>query len=60
MEAERLMTMCLESMDQLKLCGLELQQHRIPNDIFRTYVCFSNCCCSVQHWYTHRQVTAAM
>lgn len=36
MEAERLMTMCLESMDQLKLCGLELQQHRIPNDIFRT------------------------
>ncbi|XP_053186180.1 desmoplakin-A isoform X2 [Scomber japonicus] len=34
-EAEKLMIMATESMEQLKSCGRELQQMRIPNDVFR-------------------------
>ncbi|XP_072297683.1 desmoplakin-A [Eucyclogobius newberryi] len=34
-EAEKLMVMALESMEQLKMCGIDLQQLRISNDVFR-------------------------
>ncbi|KAM9844912.1 LOW QUALITY PROTEIN: desmoplakin-A-like [Aulostomus maculatus] len=36
MEAEKLMIMATETIEQLKHCGRELQQMRIPNDIFRS------------------------
>ncbi|CAK6966821.1 desmoplakin-A isoform X1 [Scomber scombrus] len=35
-EAEKLMIMATESMEQLKSCGRDLQQMRIPNDVFRS------------------------
>ncbi|XP_030015841.1 desmoplakin-A isoform X2 [Sphaeramia orbicularis] len=35
MEAEKLMAMGLESMEQLKVCGIELQQMRVNHDFFR-------------------------
>ncbi|CAL9688640.1 unnamed protein product [Knipowitschia caucasica] len=35
LEAEKMLGLAYESMDQLKACGMELQQMRIPNDIFR-------------------------
>ncbi|XP_041660239.1 desmoplakin isoform X2 [Cheilinus undulatus] len=34
-EAERLLNMAAESMDQLSVCGRELQQMRIPNNVFQ-------------------------
>ncbi|XP_033838794.1 desmoplakin-A-like isoform X1 [Periophthalmus magnuspinnatus] len=34
-EAEKQLAMALESMEQLKICGMELQHLRIPNDVFR-------------------------
>ncbi|KAM7379392.1 hypothetical protein PAMP_004948 [Pampus punctatissimus] len=36
MDVEHLMIMTAESIDQLKSCGRELQQMRVPNDIFRS------------------------
>ncbi|XP_071346601.1 desmoplakin-A isoform X2 [Trachinotus anak] len=35
MELERMLTMAAESLEQLKVCGRELQHMRIPNDVFR-------------------------
>ncbi|XP_068196145.1 desmoplakin-A isoform X2 [Antennarius striatus] len=35
MEAEKLLIMAAETMEQMKLCGRDLQQMRIPSDIFR-------------------------
>ncbi|XP_033506002.2 desmoplakin-A isoform X3 [Epinephelus lanceolatus] len=34
MEAEKLMIMAAETMEQMKVCGRDLQQMRIPNDVF--------------------------
>ncbi|KAM8727266.1 desmoplakin-A isoform 2-T2 [Acanthopagrus schlegelii] len=34
-DAETLLVMASESMDQMKLCGRELQQMRVPNDVFQ-------------------------
>lgn len=34
-EVDRLLIMVGESMEQLKLCGRDMQQMRIPNDVFR-------------------------
>ncbi|XP_037537237.1 desmoplakin, partial [Nematolebias whitei] len=36
MEAEKLLALAAESIDKLKLCGRDLQELRIPNDVFRT------------------------
>ncbi|XP_070830129.1 desmoplakin-A isoform X3 [Chaetodon trifascialis] len=36
MEADKLLAMAAETMDQMSLCGRELQQMRVPTDIFRT------------------------
>ncbi|XP_075954410.1 desmoplakin-A-like [Anarhichas minor] len=35
-EADKLLSMAAESMEQMMVCGSELQQMRIPNDIFRS------------------------
>ncbi|XP_068593736.1 desmoplakin-A-like isoform X2 [Cebidichthys violaceus] len=35
-EADKLLNMAAESMEQMTLCGRELQQMRIPNEIFRS------------------------
>ncbi|KAM6920668.1 desmoplakin-A-like isoform 2-T2 [Lycodopsis pacificus] len=35
-EADKLLNMSAESMEQMMVCGRELQQMRIPNDIFRS------------------------
>ncbi|KAM6919920.1 desmoplakin-A-like [Lycodopsis pacificus] len=35
-EADKLLNMSAESMEQMMVCGGELQQMRIPNDIFRS------------------------
>ncbi|XP_040910691.1 desmoplakin [Toxotes jaculatrix] len=35
MEAEKYMLMAAESLEQLRVCGRELQQLRIPSDVFR-------------------------
>uniref|UniRef100_A0A8D3BWU6 Desmoplakin a n=1 Tax=Scophthalmus maximus TaxID=52904 RepID=A0A8D3BWU6_SCOMX len=37
METEKLMMMAAETLEQLKVCGRELQQMRIQNDVFRRY-----------------------
>ncbi|XP_074544449.1 desmoplakin-A isoform X2 [Halichoeres trimaculatus] len=34
-EAEKLLIMAAETMDQMRVCGRELQQMRIPNDVLR-------------------------
>ncbi|XP_018532046.1 desmoplakin-A isoform X2 [Lates calcarifer] len=34
-EVEKLLSMAGESLEQLKLCGRELQQMRVPSDVFR-------------------------
>ncbi|AWP04014.1 putative desmoplakin [Scophthalmus maximus] len=36
METEKLMMMAAETLEQLKVCGRELQQMRIQNDVFRS------------------------
>lgn len=36
METEKLLALAAESIDKLKLCGRDLQELRIPNDVFRT------------------------
>ncbi|XP_026168618.1 desmoplakin-A isoform X3 [Mastacembelus armatus] len=35
-EVEKLLLMAGETLEQLKLCGREMQQMRIPNDVFRS------------------------
>ncbi|XP_059200288.1 desmoplakin-B-like isoform X1 [Centropristis striata] len=35
-EAEKLLIMAAETMEQMKVCGRELQQMRVPNDVFRS------------------------
>lgn len=35
MEAEKLLIMAAETTEQMKVCGRELQQMRIPSDVFR-------------------------
>lgn len=36
METEKLLVMAGETLDQMRLCGRDLQQMRVHSDIFRT------------------------
>ncbi|XP_035027450.2 desmoplakin isoform X2 [Hippoglossus stenolepis] len=42
MEVEKLLMISAETMEQLMLCGRELQQLRIPNNVFRSVEQFKN------------------
>lgn len=35
MEAEKLLLMAAETLDQMRLCGRDLQQMRVQSDVFR-------------------------
>ncbi|XP_041805532.1 desmoplakin-like isoform X1 [Chelmon rostratus] len=48
MEADKLLIMAAETMDQMKLCGRELQQMRVHTDIFRTLEQFQHMHAGIQ------------
>ena len=37
MEVEKLLSMASESLEQLRRCASDLQQMRVPHDLFRRY-----------------------
>ncbi|TMS09989.1 Desmoplakin [Larimichthys crocea] len=47
-EAERLLIMASEVIEQMKFCGRELQQMRIPNDVFRNVEQFQHMHAGIQ------------
>ncbi|KAM6990567.1 desmoplakin-A isoform 1-T1 [Tautogolabrus adspersus] len=47
-EGEKLLIMAAESMDQMMVCGRELQQMRIPNDVLRNLDQFQHMHASIQ------------
>ncbi|XP_068604587.1 desmoplakin-A isoform X2 [Brachionichthys hirsutus] len=47
-EAEKLLIMAAETMEQMKLCARDLQQMRIPSDIFRNLDQFQNMHAAIQ------------
>ncbi|XP_071400786.1 desmoplakin-A isoform X2 [Centroberyx affinis] len=49
MEAEKLMTMAAETLEQLRRCGADLQHMRIPNDIFRSVEQLQHMQGAIQH-----------
>ncbi|KAM9349718.1 desmoplakin-A isoform 1-T1 [Symphorus nematophorus] len=48
MEAEKQLLMASETMEQMRLCGRELQQMRVPNDVFRTVEQFQHMYAGIQ------------
>ncbi|XP_028329184.1 desmoplakin-A isoform X2 [Gouania willdenowi] len=48
LEVERLLMMNAESMEQLKACGRDLQQMRIPNDVYRNVEQFQHMHAGIQ------------
>ncbi|CAJ1072360.1 LOW QUALITY PROTEIN: desmoplakin-like [Xyrichtys novacula] len=47
-EAEKLLIMAAETMDQMRVCGRELQQMRIPNDVLRNLDQFQHMHAAIQ------------
>ncbi|XP_071773140.2 desmoplakin-A isoform X2 [Centroberyx gerrardi] len=49
MEADKLMTMAAETLEQLRRCGADLQHMRIPHDIFRSVEQLQHMQGAIQH-----------
>ncbi|XP_056276918.1 desmoplakin-A isoform X2 [Pseudoliparis swirei] len=47
-EADKLLNMAVESMEQMMVCGRDLQQMRIPSDIFRSFEQFQHMHSAIQ------------
>ncbi|XP_038573876.1 desmoplakin isoform X2 [Micropterus salmoides] len=54
-DAEKMLVMASETMEQMKVCGRELQQMRIPNDVFNSLEQFQQ-----MHAVIHQQLVSSM